>query len=88
MYHEIKWNDELIDNFIEKGNLSKREGELIRLRANDATIKEQAEIMGTSIRTINRKVGDLKILYDKLSATDPKMFPPRKVKIDYPTKFF
>lgn len=84
MYHEVKWNEELINNFIEKGHLSKKEAELIRLRADDKTAKEQSEALGTSIRTVNRKVGDLKLLYDKLSASDPVMFPPRKIKLDYP----
>lgn len=87
MYHEVNWTEERINNFIKFGNLSKNQALLISMRANEASLKDilaEKEFHGCSRTTIYRKLGELKLLYDKLSANDPIMFPSRKIKLDYP----
>lgn len=83
MYHEVKWNEELLNNFIKYGELNEREAKLLAMRTKEATITEIAKTLDVSERTINRKLGEMKLLYDRLSANNNTMFPPRKVKTNF-----
>lgn len=85
MYHEVDWTEERINNFIKYGNLSKKQALLLTMKAEEYQAKDiQAKLDGISKTTIYRKIGELKLIYDKLSANDPVMFPPRRIKMDYP----
>ena len=89
MYHEIKWNTNLVKELITRYNLSSREADLLKKRALKGwTIKQLATFFDVSERTIYRKIDDLNDLYDDLSKSEPQKYSPRVIQIDCPVLLF
>lgn len=85
MYHEVSWNEDLLNDVIKECKLSLKEADLLKKRTIDEwTAKQLSKHFEVSERTIHRKINELKTKYDKISASNPKRFPPRLIKINYP----
>lgn len=73
----ITWTKELVDTFIEEGNLNERQTFLIRTRAKGYTIAEQARLLNLSVDQVNKDIAKLRKIYDKV-AENSDVLPKRK----------
>ncbi len=73
----ITWTKELVETFIEEGNLNERQSFLIRTRAKGYPIAEQARLLNLSVDQVNKDIAKLKKIYDKTSEKS-NILPKRK----------
>ena len=75
--HQVDWNKELYDKFVERAMLNKEEQFIMKNRILGMYVSEMAIELGTSESTIHRKVSELKAKYDKVQKLYDDM-PVRK----------
>ncbi len=73
----ITWTKELVEAFIEEGNLNERQSFLIRTRAKGYTIAEQARLLNLSVDQVNKDIAKLRKIYDQISEHST-ILPKRK----------
>lgn len=81
MAHQVPWNKIILEEFIEKGCLTKEEEEIIRTRVSGWSRTKQASELGMSLSTVDRIIATLKKKYDGLQKYDP-LLPPRKTSAE------
>lgn len=77
MSHQVVWTKIIVETFVEIGNLTKFEEEILRTRASGWTIQQQALAFSVSVSTINRTIKKLKKKYD-IAQKHNVLLPPRK----------
>lgn len=78
MKHEVPWNKEVLDKFIEYGKLNEEQRKIMRLRVKNHTDYEIASEMNFSVATYYRRVDELKRIYDKIQK-EHKELPKREL---------
>lgn len=78
MAHQVRWNKDILDVFIEAALLDDFEIEIMRTRINNMTISEQATRMNCSKSKIEKTIANLKIRYDDVQKLYPDKLPQRK----------
>lgn len=77
MTKQVIWSKLILERFIEEGNLTKEEEEIMRTRVAGWTITKQAAELGMSESKINKMIAVIKLKYDAVQKYDP-ILPPRK----------
>lgn len=77
MAHQVPWNKIILEEFIEKGCLTKDEEAVMRTRVAGWSRTKQAMEMNVSLATIDRLIASCKRKYDNIQKFDP-VLPPRK----------
>jgi DNA invertase Pin-like site-specific DNA recombinase len=78
MARQVVWTKIIVEEFIELGNLTKFEEQVLRTRAKGMTITEQAMTFNCSKSTIDRTIAELKKKYDAVQPYSV-LLPPRKI---------
>lgn len=77
MTKQIIWTKNILETFIEEGNLNSRQEYIIRSRAKGLSIIEQAEQLNLSVDQVNKDIATLKKIYDIVQKQCPSL-PERK----------
>lgn len=77
MTKQVIWSKVILERFIEEGNLTKEEEEIMRTRVAGWTITRQSIELGMSISKISKIIARIKKKYDIVQKYDP-ILPPRK----------
>lgn len=77
MTKQVIWTKQVLETFIEEGNLNSRQEYIIRTRSLGYSISKQAEELHISVDQVNKEIAKLKRLYDYTQKTS-KVLPPRK----------
>lgn len=78
MAHQVNWDKDKLEFFIEQCLLTEFEEEIMRTRINGSTITEQASKLCCSKSKIEKTIANLKKRYDLLQKQYPDKLPPRK----------
>lgn len=77
MSRQVIWTKIILERFIELGNLTQFEEQIMRTRAAGWTRTKQANTFCCSLATIDRTIKVLKRKYDTVQKYDA-LLPPRK----------
>lgn len=77
MSHQVIWTKIVLEEFISAANLTPLEEHIMRTRAAQWTITQQAMKFNVSEATVSRTVARLKKKYDAAQKYNP-ILPPRK----------
>lgn len=77
MSKEVPWSKIILEEFIKEALLSKEEEWIMRTRCAGWPRTRQAEELGISMATLDRRIRDLKEKYDRVQKYDV-LLPPRK----------
>ena len=77
MTKQVIWTKQVLEAFIEEGNLNSRQEYIIRTRSLGYSISKQAEELHISVDQVNKEIAKLKRLYD-YTQKNSKVLPPRK----------
>ena len=78
MAHQVNWNKEVLEFFIEQALLNDFEEDIMRTRISGSTITEQASRNCCSKSKVEKTIANLKKRYDLLQKQYPDKLPPRK----------
>lgn len=78
MAHQVNWDKDKLEFFIEQALLTDFEEEIMRTRISGLTITEQASRCCCSKSKIEKTIANLKKRYDLLQKQYPDKLPPRK----------
>ena len=78
MAHQVIWTKDTLDKFVEYGNLSDLEAEIMRTRIAGWTQTKQADHYNISLSTLSRMIKKLKVVYDTVQQQHPDELPPRR----------
>lgn len=76
MTKQVYWTKQILDAFIEEGNLNERQIYIIKTRAMGYSIVKQAEELHLSVDQVNKDISELKRIYD-VTQKNSKILPPR-----------
>lgn len=81
MAHQVIWTEDVINEFVTKALLTKEEETIIRMRAHNKSIVQQAMALNVGESTINTMTRRLKRKYDEVQPYS-NILKPRKSKIE------
>ena len=79
---QVIWTEEVVEEFVRLGNLTKREERILRSRALKTPRDEQARMCHVCIRTVDYDIEMLKIKYD-LCQKRSSILPKRELSKKY-----
>ena len=68
MAKQVAWNQNVVEAFINEGNLNRRQEYIIRTRILGYSIARQASDLHLSIDQVNKEIRQMKRIYDKAQA--------------------
>lgn len=80
MAHQVKWNNEIFNNYIKYGFLTEREQQIMKLRLEGKSVIEISLKLNVSESTINRDIKICKLKYDNCVKQYPNIFDKREYK--------
>ena len=79
MAHQVPWDNRILHAFCQTASLTKEEKWILETRINGMSRREQADVLGLSERSVDRRVQMLKRKYDHAQRQSPDL-PPRKTR--------
>lgn len=77
MAQQVPWDQQILDEFIRRALLSEEDQWLLRSRINGMSRSQQAEHLGLSERSVDRRISRLKSKYDHVQPGSSGL-PPRR----------
>lgn len=77
MSHEVPWNRQIVEEFIDRAMLSETEQWILRTRVQGMPRVQQADALGLSERSLDRAIRRLKAKYDRVQPGSDSL-PPRR----------
>lgn len=77
MAQQVPWDQQILDEFIRRALLSEEDQWLLRSRIGGMSRSQQAEYLGLSERSVDRRISRLKSKYDQVQPGSSGL-PPRR----------
>nr|DAK94694.1 MAG TPA: DNA-directed RNA polymerase subunit alpha [Caudoviricetes sp.] len=77
MAQQVPWDQQILDEFIRRALLSEEDQWLLRSRIGGMSRSQQAEHLGLSERSVDRRISRLKSKYDHVQPRSSGL-PPRR----------
>lgn len=77
MAQQVPWDQQILDEFIRRALLSEEDHWLLRSRIGGMSRSQQAEHLGLSERSVDRRISRLKSKYDHVQPGSSGL-PPRR----------
>lgn len=77
MAQQVPWDQQILDEFIRRALLSDEDQWLLRSRIGGMSRSQQAEHLGLSERSVDRRISRLKSKYDQVQPGSSGL-PPRR----------
>lgn len=77
MAQQVPWDQQILDEFIRRALLSEEDQWLLRSRIDGMSRSQQAEHLGLSERSVDRRISRLKSKYDHVQPGSSGL-PPRR----------
>jgi len=79
MAHQVPWDQRIVEEFVRRALLSEEEQWLLRSRIGGMSRSQQAEHLGLSDRSVDRRIRQLKTKYDH-AQKGSDILPPRRTR--------
>lgn len=82
MAQQVPWDQQILDEFIRRALLSEEDQWLLRSRIGGMSRSQQAEHLGLSERSVDRRISRLKSKYDHVQPGSSGLPPRRRRAVD------